>query len=80
MEIKKEDLLAFIKNALEEDVRDGDHTSLSTVPEDAVGKARLLVKDTGILAGVELAELIFRTLDPRLKTEVLMKDGDPIRP
>lgn len=80
MEIKKEDLLAFIQNALEEDVRDGDHTSLSTVPEAAVGKARLLVKDTGILAGVELAELIFKTVDPRLKTDVLMKDGDPIRP
>lgn len=80
MEIKKEDLLAFIQNALEEDVRDGDHTSLSTVPETAMGKARLLVKDTGILAGVELAELIFQTVDPRLKTEVLMKDGDPMQP
>ncbi|MBX2951635.1 MAG: carboxylating nicotinate-nucleotide diphosphorylase [Leadbetterella sp.] len=80
MEIKKEDLLAFIHNALEEDVRDGDHTSLSTVPEGAMGKARLLVKDTGILAGVELAELIFKTVDARLKTEVLMKDGDPMKP
>ncbi len=80
MEIKKEDLLAFIQNALEEDVREGDHTSLSTVPEGAIGKARLLVKDTGILAGVELAELIFKTVDPRLKTDVQMKDGDPIRP
>ena len=80
MEIKKEDLLAFIQNALEEDVREGDHTSLSTVPEGAIGKARLLVKDTGILAGVELAELIFKTVDPQLKTDVQMKDGDPIRP
>lgn len=80
MEIKKEDLLTFIHRALEEDVRDGDHTSLSTVPETAIGKARLLVKDTGILAGVELAELIFKTVDPRLSTEVLMKDGDAIRP
>lgn len=80
MEIKKEDLLAFIQNALEEDVRDGDHTSLSTVPEAAIGKARLLVKDTGILAGAELAELIFKTVDPRLTTDVLMKDGDLIRP
>lgn len=80
MEIKKEDLLTFIRRALEEDVRDGDHTSLSTVPETAIGKARLLVKDTGILAGVGLAELIFKTVDPRLSTEVLMKDGDAIRP
>ncbi len=80
MEIKQEDLLTFIHRALEEDVRDGDHTSLSTVPEGAMGKARLLVKDTGILAGVELAELIFKTVDPRLKTDVLMHDGDPIQP
>lgn len=80
MEIKKDDLLAFIQNALKEDVREGDHTSLSTVPEGAIGRARLLVKDTGILAGVELAELIFRTVDALLKTEVLMKDGDPMKP
>lgn len=80
MEIKKEDLLTFIHLALKEDVGDGDHTSLSTVPEAAMGKARLLVKDTGILAGVELAGLIFKTVDPRLNTEVLMNDGDAIRP
>lgn len=80
MDIKKEDLLKFIQLALEEDVRDGDHTSLSTVPENAIGKARLLVKDTGILAGVELAELIFKTVDPRLQVEVLLKDGSPIAP
>lgn len=80
MEIKKEDLLTFIHLALKEDVGDGDHTSLSTVPEAAVGKARLLVKDTGILAGVELAGLIFKTVDPRLNPEVLMNDGDAIRP
>jgi nicotinate-nucleotide pyrophosphorylase (carboxylating) len=79
MEIKKEDLLAFINAALLEDVREGDHTSLSTVPENAVGKARLLVKDNGILAGVELAELIFKTVDPELKIEVLIKDGEPIK-
>ncbi|MFC3812050.1 carboxylating nicotinate-nucleotide diphosphorylase [Lacihabitans lacunae] len=79
MEITKEDLLAFINAALLEDVREVDHTSLSTVPENAVGKARLLVKDNGILAGVELAELIFKTVDPELKIEVLIKDGEPIK-
>jgi nicotinate-nucleotide pyrophosphorylase (carboxylating) len=79
MEIKKEDLLAFINAALLEDVREGDHTSLSTVPENAVGKARLLVKDNGILAGVELAELIFKTVDPELIIEVLINDGEPIK-
>ncbi|MFS0491938.1 carboxylating nicotinate-nucleotide diphosphorylase [Leadbetterella byssophila] len=80
MMINQEDLLKFINLALEEDVREGDHTSLSTVPADAIGKAKLLVKDTGILAGVELAELIFKTVDPRLKVEVLLKDGSPIKP
>lgn len=78
MEILKEDLIVFIKNALHEDIREGDHTSNSTVPENAQGKARLLVKDKGIVAGVELAELIFKTVDPHLKVEVLIKDGDPI--
>lgn len=78
MEILKEDLIAFIKNALHEDIREGDHTSNSTVPENAQGKARLLVKDKGIVAGVELAELIFKTVDPDLKVEVLIKDGEPI--
>ncbi|MCP9747501.1 carboxylating nicotinate-nucleotide diphosphorylase [Lacihabitans sp. CS3-21] len=78
MEILKEDLIAFIKNALHEDIREGDHTSNSTVPENAQGKARLLVKDKGIVAGVELAELIFKTVDPHLKVEVLIKDGEPI--
>ncbi|MCF8324792.1 MAG: carboxylating nicotinate-nucleotide diphosphorylase [Leadbetterella sp.] len=78
MEILKEDLIAFIKNALHEDIREGDHTSNSTVPANAQGKARLLVKDKGIVAGVELAELIFKTVDPNLKVEVLIKDGEPI--
>lgn len=72
----KEELLKFIKGALEEDVQDGDHTSLSTIPADAKGKAKLLVKDDGILAGVELAKLIFEVVDPRLEMEVLMHDGD----
>lgn len=78
MEILKEDLIVFIKNALHEDIREGDHTSNSTVPENAQGKARLLVKDKGIVAGVELAELIFKTVDQSLKVEVLIKDGEPI--
>ena len=79
MEILKKDLIEFIESALREDVREGDHTSNSTVPKDAQGKARLLVKDNGIVAGVELAELIFKTVDPDLKVEVLIKDGEPIK-
>lgn len=73
-----EALTTFINRALAEDIADGDHTSLSTIPANAQGKARLLVKDRGILAGVELAKHIFRAVDPNLHVEVLMNDGDKI--
>ena len=56
----------FIKEALHEDLGDGDHTSLATVPTSATGSASLLVKDTGVLAGVELAKAIFHYVDPNL--------------
>jgi nicotinate-nucleotide pyrophosphorylase (carboxylating) len=65
----------FIQTALAEDLGDGDHTSLSTIPSDAQGRARLLVKDTGILAGVALAKLIFAEVDPNLQVETLLEDG-----
>jgi len=66
---------AIIRIALDEDVGDGDHTSLATIPEGQVGKARLLVKDEGIIAGVELALKIFRTVDPHLYVDVIIPDG-----
>ena len=69
----------FIQAALLEDVADGDHTSLSTIPEAAEGKARLLVKDDGILAGVELAKYIFKAVDDKLQVQTLINDGDPIK-
>jgi nicotinate-nucleotide pyrophosphorylase (carboxylating) len=56
----------FIKNAVAEDLGDGDHTSLSTIPANAQGKAKLLIKEDGIVAGVELALQIFNHIDPRL--------------
>lgn len=65
----------FIDLALEEDVRDGDHTSLACIPEDATGRAKLLVKDNGILAGVDLAKRIFKYIDEGLTVEVLLQDG-----
>ncbi len=68
----------FIDLALAEDVGDGDHTSLATIPASAKGKAKLLVKEAGILAGVELALQIFAKVDARLKTEVLLQDGAAI--
>ena len=56
-------LKTFIKNALEEDIQDGDHSTLSTIPQDLIQSAKLLVKQDCILAGVELAETIFNTFD-----------------
>jgi nicotinate-nucleotide pyrophosphorylase (carboxylating) len=70
----------FIKNALAEDVGDGDHTSLATIPGNTIGKAKLLVKDSGILAGVELALEIFKQVDNNLKVDVFLHDGDTIKP
>ncbi|MCA6066863.1 carboxylating nicotinate-nucleotide diphosphorylase [Chryseobacterium sp. RG1] len=72
-------LKQFIKNALEEDIQDGDHSTLSTIPKDLEQKAKLLVKQNGILAGVELAEIIFKTFDKNLKVETFVKDGDPVK-
>lgn len=76
----KEIIHQFIVNALSEDVGDGDHTSLSTIEAGTQGKAILLVKDTGILAGVELAAEIFREVDPNLKLNVFLRDGTEIKP
>ena len=69
-------LKQFIKSALEEDIQSGDHSTLSTIPADLVQSAKLLVKEDCILAGVELAEIIFKTFDKNLKIEVFIKDGE----
>ena len=69
----------IIKNALKEDIGDGDHSTLSCVPENAKGVAKLLVKDTGIIAGVELAQKIFHTFDPSLKIDVFIQDGEKVK-
>ncbi|MBC7891153.1 MAG: carboxylating nicotinate-nucleotide diphosphorylase [Sphingobacteriaceae bacterium] len=73
------DLDEFIRLALEEDVGDGDHTSLATIPPDAQGRARLLVKDVGIVAGVAVAEQIFTQVDPELAVEIFIQDGSSIQ-
>jgi nicotinate-nucleotide pyrophosphorylase (carboxylating) len=70
----------FIHEALKEDLGDGDHTSLATVPASATGSASLLVKDTGVLAGVELAKAIFTYVDPNLNLTFFKQDGDWIEP
>ncbi len=69
----------IIDIALREDVGDGDHTSLATVPESATGKAKLLIKDDGVLAGVDLAKLIFKKVDPDLMLDVKIEDGTLVR-
>jgi nicotinate-nucleotide pyrophosphorylase (carboxylating) len=69
----------FISKALAEDIGDGDHTSLACIPSTAKGKAQLLVKEKGILAGVDLAVQIFKTVDPSLKIKVFLKDGTEIK-
>lgn len=71
---------AFIQSALREDIGEGDHTSLSTVPADAVGTAELKVKDRGVLAGVELAQAIFTEVDASLRVQVFITDGSWIEP
>ena len=70
----------FIQLALAEDVGDGDHTSLSTIPADAQKRARLLVKEAGILAGVEVARAVFAEVDPNFVVDVLIRDGASIKP
>lgn len=68
----------FVKDAIAEDVGDGDHTSLSTIAKGTIGKAKLLAKEDGILAGVELALEIFKEVDESLVVEVFYKDGQKI--
>lgn len=84
LELKKRMHSDFIEQlidiAISEDIGDGDHTSLSCIPESASGSAKLLVKDKGILAGTDIALRIFEKIDPLLNVEILIKDGDSIKP
>jgi len=63
-----------------EDIGDGDHTTLCCIPEDAMGRSRLLIKEEGILAGVEVAKEVFHRFDPEMEVEVLMGDGSHVKP
>ena len=69
----------LIDLAFAEDIGDGDHTTLCCIPEDAVGKSHLLIKEDGILAGIEVAKRVFARFDPSLKVEVLMNDGSEVK-
>lgn len=70
----------FVLNALQEDVGDGDHSALATIPPSKKGTCKLLVKESGILAGVEAAKQIFKIIDPKFKFEQLLNDGDKVKP
>lgn len=74
----KEEITSIIANAVREDVGDGDHSSLACIPTTAVGKAKLLVKDDGIIAGVDFAKLVFYFIDPNLTVDVQISDGSPV--
>lgn len=74
----KTEVELIIANAIREDVGDGDHTSLSCIPDTAIGKAKLLVKDNGIIAGVEFAKEVFKYVDADLQVETLIEDGSAV--
>ena len=63
-----------------EDIGDGDHTTLCCIPADEMGKSRLIIKEEGILAGVDIALMVFKKFDPTLKTTLFMHDGDKVKP
>ncbi len=69
----------IIKNGIREDIGEGDHSSLACIPEDAKGQAKLLVKENGIIAGVAFAKMIFKEVDPDLKVETFLIDGDEVK-
>lgn len=78
MKVDKEWIASFIKSAIAEDVGSGDHTSEACIPEESRSRARLIFKDHGVVAGVELAEMIFKYLDPTSEVNILIKDGTDV--
>ena len=80
MKTKDELIDDLLSLAFAEDVGDGDHTTLSTIPADAMGKQRLIVKEQGIIAGVEMARKVFDKFDPELKMTVYINDGTEVKP
>ncbi|MFO7673940.1 MAG: carboxylating nicotinate-nucleotide diphosphorylase [Lutibacter sp.] len=75
----EKELELIIANAIREDVGEGDHSSLACIPKEAKGKAKLLVKEAGIIAGVEMAKRIFSYVDSTLKVETLINDGETVK-
>lgn len=80
METKDQLIDELLTLAFAEDIGDGDHTTLSTIPAEAGGRQRLLIKEEGILAGVDIALRVLERLDPSIKTEVFIRDGEHVKP
>ena len=70
----------LIDLAFAEDIGDGDHTTLCCIPDDAMGKSQLIIKEEGILAGIEMAKEVFRKFDPTMQVEVFIQDGAHVKP
>ena len=80
MNKEKELIDKLIDLAFAEDIGDGDHTTLSCIPATAMGKSKLLIKEAGVLAGIEVAKKIFNRFDPTMKVEVFINDGTEVKP
>jgi len=78
MKTKEELIEDLLDLAFAEDLGDGDHTTLSTIPADAIGKSRLIIKENGILAGVDIAKKVLKKVDPTIKMEVFIEDGTEV--
>ena len=79
--MKKTNLLSdFIQYSLKEDIGDGDHSSLACIPESSTGKAMLLVKELGVIAGIRIAIIVFSEVDKSLETDILIRDGSMVHP
>jgi nicotinate-nucleotide pyrophosphorylase (carboxylating) len=75
----EQELKLIIENAIHEDVGPGDYSSLACIPDYATGKAKLIVKDNGIIAGVDFAKMVFNYVDSNLKIDILIPDGTPVK-
>lgn len=75
----QKELDIIIRNAIREDIGDGDHSSLACIPADAKGQAKLLVKEDGVIAGIEFAKMVFAEVDKDLKVETFLNDGDKVK-
>lgn len=80
MKTKQQLIDELLTLAFAEDIGDGDHTTLSTIPEDAIGCQQLLIKEEGILAGVEIAKIVLAKVDPTLEIEIYINDGEKVKP